>query len=329
MCRRRSIAVIDNIKHGNGLQRCLLGQGQLFADAGHGVDGIFQLHIHEVLEPCNGVGKLSEELVEGLLKLLHGSLATMLHCDTASHIDGTLTAHEHSSHLCGGTAGVGGGKADARHILVCHPAAVCLEECGIGPQQLGLLGGQRPVGGGDAVIAVAVLELSAVKAVIQHLGEDAQELVDGQDGVILAVTGVDCGDLFIPHEDECLRLVLGQAGIDHITELRSGQVIEDGSAQLGTVKEALVCGVAEGVMLTVQPESELEVHNGVLHRFLTDAGCERARRGKEDGGRRQGNDVEGTDAASLPLAVHRKTFMEGLHFGGGLEVDVRIVSIKL
>ena len=110
---RGSTAAVGHLIHGDSLNSSLLRHTELLADAGHGVDGVIQLHLQQVLEPGHGLPKLGEELIQRRVEICDAGLMPVIHCDAAPDMDRMLTADKQGRDLCGRDAGVRGQKPDA------------------------------------------------------------------------------------------------------------------------------------------------------------------------------------------------------------------------
>ena len=187
-------AAVCHLIHGDRLNRGLLWHTELLADTGHGVDGIIQLDLQQMLQPGHGLPKLGEELIQRRVEICDAGLMPVIHRDAAPDMDRVLTANEQSRDLGGRDAGIRGEKADAGHEPRGHGAfAFGGEEPGVGADEILLLIGKTPGGACDCVIAVAALKDIAGETVAEFGLKNIEKSVDREDRVVRFIAGVDCG----------------------------------------------------------------------------------------------------------------------------------------
>ena len=109
---RGSTSAIGYLIHGDCLNSSLLRHAELLADTGHGIDGVIQLYLQQVLKPGHRLPKLGEELIQRRVEICDAGLMPVIHCDAAPDMDRMLTADEQGRDLGGRDAGVRGKKPD-------------------------------------------------------------------------------------------------------------------------------------------------------------------------------------------------------------------------
>lgn len=182
---RGSTAAVSHLIHGNGLNSSLLRHTELLADAGHGVDGVIQLHLQQVLEPGHRFSKLGEELIQRRVEICDAGLMPVIHRDAAPDMDWVLAADEQSRDLGRRDAGVRGEKPDAGRQTRGHGAlSLGVQELRIGANKIVLLIRQLPGGACNGMIAVSGVKDITGEAYIQLGLECTEKQVDGENGVI-------------------------------------------------------------------------------------------------------------------------------------------------
>ena len=173
---------------------------------------------------------------------------------------------------------------------------------GIGTQQILFLAGHFPGRADQRVVAVAVLELTPREPGVQLGLEGQEQFVYRQHSVIALAAGVDCGNLFVPDEQQGLLAEQGHAGVENVRQLVPFELGQGGAVDFGPPQEALVGCVPDGVVAVVHLHGEAQVLCCVLHRLPADAGSEGGALGVERSVLVQRFDMQALDLAALPLA---------------------------
>ena len=215
-----------------------------------------------------------------------------------------LSAEKQSRDLGRGDAGIRGEKADAGHEPRGHGAfAFGGEEPGVGADEILLLIGKTPGGACDRMIAVAALKDISGKAVAELGLKNIEKTVDREDRVVRLIAGVDCGDLFVTDENKGFGTEMPEEGVENLGKLVFRELVQPGTADLGTVEKTLVRGLAHGIKLLVKADRKTEIVEAVLDGFLTDAGGELFQSGVTGGIAVQRLHMELVDRAMGPGAA--------------------------
>ena len=118
-------------------------------------------------------------------------------------MDRLLCAYQQSRYFCGGNAGVGCHEPDTGNQPVCHRClTVCGKSLGIGAQNAFLLVGENPAAAGIGMVGIPAFKHEARKPFPQLLLQRNQQFVHGKHGIVRFVTGVNCGNLFVPDQQK-------------------------------------------------------------------------------------------------------------------------------
>lgn len=91
---------------------------------------------------------------------------------------------------------------------------------------------------------------------------------NGKHGIIRFVAGVNCGNLFVPNQQECVRIVYGQTGVEYISKVFATEFGECGAVDLCAFGQRLVGRAADGIDISIQIQSKAEVGGGVFNCVL-------------------------------------------------------------
>ena len=155
-----------------------------------------------------------------------------------------------------------------------------------------------------------------------------QQLVDLQDGVVPTVSGMGCGYLLVPHQEQGTVFVKGQAGIDHVGQLLPRELGQCGSTDLCPVQQALIGGITQGEKLVPELDGQLQVLRRVLHRFAGDGGIKAVRILIQRRVLVQRRHLQLLDFGALPHAALADLLMVAEHRGKVAELGVIAVTTR-
>ena len=163
------------------------------------------------------------------------------------------------------------------------------------------------------MIAISALKHAAGETVVQLFGQNLQQLIDRQHGIIHGIAGVCCRDLFISDKQERLRRIQLQAIVKHRRQSLAAQLRQGRSADFRSVQQAFVGRAADGIVRTIYPHGKTEVFRRVLNGLGADSRSECGRSSIKRRRLIQRLNMQFIDPASVPSAFQRFLLMVPAH----------------
>ena len=151
------------------------------------------------------------------------------------------------------------------------------------------------------MITVTGFKHAAGESVIKLCFQCGKQLVDGEDGIIDTVTGVNSRDLLISDQQKRLCRIQLKAGVQNIGKNIASQFGKCSSSDFSPIQKALVGCLSNGIKFTVYSNGKPEVFSRIIYGFLCDTCSEITEATVKRGCFVQRLDLQGVNLTSLPL----------------------------
>ena len=181
---------------------------------------------------------------------------------------------------------------------------MCGKSLGIGTQNPILLIGENPAAAGIGVVGIPAFKHEAGEPFPQLLLQRNQQFVHGKHGIIRFVAGVNCGNLFVPDQQERIRIVYGQTGVEYIGKVCAAEFGKCCAIDLCAFGQRFVGRTADGIDISIHIQRKAKVGGGVLNCVLAGTCGKRCGVTVQGRGRIQWLHVKVFDLTSAPTGCH-------------------------